>query len=440
MTFGERLADVRELIASQRWIVAEKLLVPLCERHPHVEAVWRLMGDCLLAQRRFSEAEAAYDSALVANPGSSAAQLGLATIYSLRSRSDLALSILDRLPEAAETMALRRRIKAQARELEPASRFVRAVADIERALGQDDIYTALAVQDDIKREASLLRRLHWEREPILASAAYFAFNPTAESTLRHYQPDWIRVAAEFDFLHWPRRIQPWIEGRTVADVGCGHGSYSLGYVVAGAAEYVGIDPVVERQSTISRHKLRRGDAPFPCTPEEIEQRFPQVQILSGRFEEAAQARKFDTVTLHNVTEHLMDIEAVFEGLSSLMKPTSRVVFVHHNYYCWNGHHQKPASISDLDEQDREQAKYIDWRHVRFEPPPDHYIATSLNRIRLEPLRALCERLWTIETWEERRSPANVLERMTPEIRESLPEFSDDDLFVNAVFVVARPKG
>lgn len=286
---------------------------------------------------------------------------------------------------------------------------------------------------------SLLRRLHWEREPLLSSAAYFAFNPTSEGTVRGYHADWFRVATDFDFLHWPKSMQRWVEGRSVADIGCGHGAYSLGYVVAGAKEYVGIDPVIEPDSRVARNKLRRQDAPFPCSPAEIQQRFPQVSIRPGRFEEVAQARTFDTISLHNVTEHLMDIERVFEDLCQLMTPSSRVIFVHHNYYCWNGHHQKPSSIADLDEDNAEHARFFDWRHIRFDPPPDHYIATDLNRIRLGDLKSLCERLWTLETWEQRHSPPNVLERMTPQIRASLAEFSDDDLFVNAVGVVARLK-
>jgi SAM-dependent methyltransferase len=439
LTFAQRLDAARELIAGQRWIIAEEALRPLCERHPGSEAAWRLLGDCLAAQRRYSDAEAAYDSALVASPGSVAVRRGLANLYVLRSRFDLAGGLLDRLPQTAETMALRRRIQAQAQDADPSAYFVHLVGEIERAIGEDRLDLALAAQADIKRRASALRRLHWEREPVLGCAAYFAFNPSDEATIRRYRPDWIRAAVEFDFAHWPKRVQRWVEGLDVADIGCGHGAYSLGFVIAGAASYVGMDPTVDLDSTTARNKLRRDDATFVCAPSDIQAALPQVTILPGAFEEVAKDRTFDTILMHNVTEHLLEIQTVFEGLAALMRPGGKVIFVHHNYYCWNGHHQRPASLSDLKEADDEQAQYFDWRHIRFQPPADHYIATGLNRIRLEDLRALCERLWRIETWDERRSPPGILARMTPRIRASLPEFDDDELEINAVFVVASAR-
>ncbi|HEY2177626.1 MAG TPA: tetratricopeptide repeat protein [Caulobacteraceae bacterium] len=439
LTFAERLEAVRELIAGRRWILAEEALRPLCERHPGSEAAWRLLGDCLAAQRRYADAEAAYDSALVASPGSVAARQGLARLYAQRSRFDLAGAILDRLPRTAETVALRRRISAQGHDADPSAYFIHLVGEIERAIGENRTDLALAAQADIKRRASVLRRLHWEREPVLGCAAYFAFNPTEAATIHRYRPDWLRAAVEFDFVHWPKRVQRWVEGLDVADIGCGQGAYSLGFVIAGAASYFGVDPTVDLVSTAARNKLRREDAVFVCAPSDIQAALPQVTILPGAFEDMAAERTFDTILMHNVTEHLLDIEAVFEGLTALMRPAGKVIFVHHNYYCWNGHHQRPASLSDLKEDDAEQARYYDWRHVRFEPPADHYIATGLNRIRLADLRALCERLWRIETWDERRSPPEILARMTPELRASLPEFGDDELEVNAVFVVAAAK-
>jgi SAM-dependent methyltransferase len=436
LTFGQRLQTARELVAERRWIVAEGELRPLTERHPGAEAPWRLLGDCLAAQRRFSEAEAAYDAARVANPRSTAAQLGLASLQVLRSRFDLAAAILDRLPDGAEVRSLRRRIRAQIQDQDPSAYFVNLVDEIDRAIADERLDDALAAQADIKRRASALRRLHWEREPVLACAAYFAFNPDDETTLRQYQPDWLRAAVEFDFVHWPKRVHRWVEGRSVADIGCGHGAYSLGFVIAGAGSYVGIDKVVDLTSTVARNKLRREEANFVAAPADIQARFSQVSILAGAFEDVAQDATFDTLLMHNVTEHLMDIEAVFDGLDRMMRPGARLIFVHHNFYGWNGHHMAPASLADLEEDDAEQAKYYDWRHIRFEPPADHFIATGLNRIRLAELRALVERRWTIEAWDERRSPPQVLARMTPEIRASLAEFDDDELEINAVFVVA----
>ncbi|MFT5007059.1 MAG: tetratricopeptide (TPR) repeat protein, partial [Paracoccaceae bacterium] len=97
----------------------------------------------------------------------------------------------------------------------------------------------------------------WNDDPVNATIAYFRNAPNLDVALRNYDPHLIDVATRFDYITWPKRIQDHVIGKSVLDVGCGFGGYGMGFLVAGAVGYVGLDPVMELDSPCAKNKRTR---------------------------------------------------------------------------------------------------------------------------------------------------------------------------------------
>ena len=137
----------------------------------------------------------------------------------------------------------------------------------------------------------------------------------------------------------------------------------------------------------------------------------------------------------------MNIEEVFDGIRGRLRRDGLIVYHHHNFFCWNGHHQRPRTVDEIDASDPEQRKYLDWAHLGYRPEPDEYVARHLNRIRLDELRALTEKSFEIEIWDERLSdPGRGAGRLTAEIRAHHPEVSVRELTTQGVLCCARLRG
>lgn len=285
----------------------------------------------------------------------------------------------------------------------------------------------------------------WARDKDQATVAYFRNATDVAAALRNYDPHLIDISTRFDYVAWPKRIQQYVRGRSVLDVGCGFGGFGMGFLIAGATSYAGLDPAMDLDSTRAKNKRVRKWDDMGVTPREIAAALPAVRLFQSSSEDKSFDETFDTIALHNVTEHLMQLEEVLSGLVRLCKPDTDVVFHHHNYYCWNGHHLAPNQPPQLDESDPKQQLVYDWRHINAVPdlPEDHYILNNLNRVRLDELRALTEKYFDIVRWDEIPSSQATLARLTPEIvervRETVPDITERELSVNAVLAVARPK-
>lgn len=286
---------------------------------------------------------------------------------------------------------------------------------------------------------------NWARDVTRAKVAYFHFAPDIEAALLNYDPHLVDVSTRFDYVSWPRRIQPYVRGKKVLDVGCGFGGFGMGFLVAGAASYVGIDPGMDLDSTKAKDKRKRQWDDMGVTPRQIAETLPAIRLIQGAAEDGGIDETFDTVTLHNVTEHLMDLDGALASLTKLCHPQTALVLHHHSFYSWNGHHLPPVQPEHLDESDPRHQRIYDWRHLSEEPEPplSRMVQSSLNRVRLDELRALVEKHYVIDAWEETPSSDPAVARLTPEVvarvREKIPDITERELTVNTVLVVAHPK-
>jgi len=273
-----------------------------------------------------------------------------------------------------------------------------------------------------------------------ARVALHCFNIGANDIEQHDIPALIAAAVELGYLSWPRKLRPLVQGRSVIDIGCGTGLHGIGFVVVGATRYVGVDPRIDPQRDRVKD-LRTGKwIQLGWTGADIMRMMPRIKLFSGGIEELPKDACFDVALMHNVTEHLPDLESVLATTAKHLRPDGELVFNHHNFYSWNGHHLPPKRVSDIDASDPEQKKYLDWAHLDYEPPPNHYFRRGLNKIRISDLKTMTERYFKIDEWVLVPSgPEQGAERLSDEIRARHPQLTDLDFTTQHVFCRASPK-
>ena len=281
---------------------------------------------------------------------------------------------------------------------------------------------------------------YYHRDPALVRTAYRYFNTYAADRKRNEAPKLFDRAAELGYLSWPKHIRGLIAGRDVLDIGCGTGVHGIGFVISGVNSYTGVDPRIDPSRGRAKD-LRSGKwVAFGWTGAQIMERIPRIRLFSGGVEELPAEDRYDVAVLHNVTEHLPDLDAVLAATVEHLRDDGELIFNHHNFFCWNGHHRPPKRVADIDPNDEEQRNYVDWAHVDFDPPEGHYIRRGLNRLRIHEVREITERYFDVREWtlvpsrEEQGAG-----RLTAAIRARHPELGDEDFLVQHIFCRAVPK-
>ena len=276
---------------------------------------------------------------------------------------------------------------------------------------------------------------YWRRYPHFLKANDWSFSRVNALPLPAVQQ-----TLELGYLRWPKALAPWCQGKDVVDVGCGMGLHGLGFLLEGARSYTGVDPLIKPKSGVlkSLHSGKRLDCGW--TPEMLMERIDRFRMIRGISNELEGRRLFDVATLHNATEHLTDLAGVFASVARLLRPGGRLIFSHHNWFSWNGHHQEPKTIGRLDLTNPVQPRFADWAHLDGTHPPDHYVMTKLNRLRLEEVRAITGQHFEIEL--ERTTPSTPNQgagRLTGAIHARHPDLTAADFTTQSLFCVARLK-
>ena len=293
---------------------------------------------------------------------------------------------------------------------------------------QNDTVAHLQPVADIKKSAHLAMRAYWLNN---ADKAWRG---------KAFAPRIIERAFDFGYMSWPRTIQNLVKGKDILDIGCGPGLHGIGYLVLGANSYVGVDPIAKPNKDRAKNLTAKRKEPFGWTPNQIHQQIPPWQVTPLPLQSLDKGDGFDLAVLHNVTEHLSDLEGIFEAMAERLRPDGKVVYNHHNFYAWNGHHLPPKTVSAINLDDAGQREMIDWGHVEFDPPEGHYIGRGLNRIRLDDIIDLTHKYFDVEEFDERPSrPDTGLGRLNDKIRERYPYLTDRDFETQNLFCIARKK-
>ena len=255
-----------------------------------------------------------------------------------------------------------------------------------------------------------------------------------------FQPEILQQAFDYGYMGWPSKVQSIVHGKDIVDIGCGPGLHGIGYLAAGAKSYIGTDPIIKLDKDRVKNLTRKLKEPFGWTPREISAVVEPWNVTPELVQSLPPERNFDVATLHNVTEHLIYIEDVFREIALRLRPGGIILYNHHNFYTWNGHHLTPKSVGEINPGVPDQALYMDWNHISYTPDPEHYISRGLNRIRLDDLLALTSKYFDILTSEEIPTrPEHGALRLTDEIRARFPHLEDRDFLTQNLFVTARVK-
>ncbi|MFT5470475.1 MAG: SAM-dependent methyltransferase [Verrucomicrobiales bacterium] len=263
------------------------------------------------------------------------------------------------------------------------------------------------------------------------------FNPLA---FRNLDQQLLASAIAHKNMHWPRKIGRYVRGKDVLDVGCGRSLYAVGFLFSGAKSYTGVDPTLDLESNVIKDSsgLHGQYKESDWTPKSIESRLPNVNFVSGLTSDLPDGEQFDVLAMHNVTEHLMEIEDAFAEFATRIRPGGRIIFRHPSFHAWGGHHMKPRTLNEIVDGDEEQAKYSDWNHLNERADWPDKIRKKQNRIRLGELKALVEQHFELELWQTRKSwPNEGGERLTPEILARSPGFTEEELLTQCVICVGR---
>jgi len=285
----------------------------------------------------------------------------------------------------------------------------------------------------------MLRTFH--EDPQQLFLAYFHCNRVSPRSLAIFAPRLFRATLEFGYLGWPRKIAADLHGRHVLDVGCGQGLHGVGSLFVGARSYTGVDASLDPSDHGVKDKRGGTSRPFPWTPRQIERRLLGFRLLAQALEDGLPEAEYDLVVLHNSTEHVASVEQAFEACRDRLRPGGRIIFNHHNYAAWNGHHMAPKFVSRIDLTDSRQQQLVDWGHLSPAMMRDEALSRIVNRIRLDDLRALTVRFFEIETWDERPSDRERGgERLTQAVLRRYPEYSERELRTQGVFCRAIRRG
>ena len=282
--------------------------------------------------------------------------------------------------------------------------------------------------------------LRFERKLLREYARYFLNNGFGRQARARFVPVLIRKTSEFEYIRWPKRLQPHVKGRDVLDIGCGMGLHGVGFVVSGVKSYTGCDPIVDLDSDLVKNQASGRREQCGWSPRKMMARLPQLHYVPGSVNDLPVSQAFDVIVMHNTTEHLVDIVRVFESVHDRLKPDGRLIFNHHNFYAWNGHHLTPKSVSAIDVTDLRQQRVMDWAHLHPDAELDSHFATRVNRITLDHLRSLTERHFEIAEWHEQLSnETEGRSRLTQEILIANAPRTRRELETQSVYCVARKR-
>jgi SAM-dependent methyltransferase len=302
----------------------------------------------------------------------------------------------------------------------------------------EDIKRVLATDPRSEKGITELCRIARESRDFGAAVAHL--RSIAPHQLADVPDDLIARTVDFGYVTWPFTIRELIEGKDVLDVGCGSGMHGLGFIMAGARSYTGLDPLIDLASSKVKHKSRRYWTDFGYTAGQIADLVPGVELIPGVFEDVAPDRIFDVAVMHYATEHFHNLEQVFAGVAARLRPGGKILFQHHNYFAWNGHHMQPKLISNIQPGDPKQERYMDWAHLRFIDEPDADTDRKVNKVRIGELRAITERYFKIDEWRLIQSKASEgAGRLTDEIAARWSAYSREELTTQSVFCVAETR-
>lgn len=276
------------------------------------------------------------------------------------------------------------------------------------------------------------------RGPMQMLRSFWSLNADKPWRAEAFQPAILQKAMLFGYTNWANKLDLSVAGKDILDVGCGPGLHGLGYLALGANSYLGVDPELRMDKDRVKNLVSNSRDHFGWSPIEISQRMPPWTVRAMAVEQLDTDQTFDVALLLDVLAHVEDLDLVLAKIASLMRPEGEIVVRHKNFYCWNGHQQKPNKVTEVDLDNPEHQQLVDWNHIGWDAPPDHYISRMLNKAKLDDVTGAIERYFIIDSHSEMKLESETgLGRLTDAIRMRYPGLTDRDFETQSIFITGR---
>lgn len=244
----------------------------------------------------------------------------------------------------------------------------------------------------------------------------------------------MEVAAGFDHHLWPLELRDLTAGKDVLDFGCGATLHGPVFRALGAKTYTGVDRAVDHAKKKFRSRRTKSFESTGFTLADVSRLLPGVSYFRG--DRVTSVAAFDVVLMQSVTHRALDLEALLQQLHRALRPNGRLWVNHMNFHSWSGHQRAPKSPGSYNPNNPDEYALADWRHVSAMPES---LKQEFNAVRLTEVRRMIDRLFDVEQWSVVREKKVVESRLTREVRDRLPGYTDAELLIKSVTCVATKK-
>jgi len=245
-----------------------------------------------------------------------------------------------------------------------------------------------------------------------------------------------RGAVDLGHFELPLQLKSFCHDRDLLHLSCGQSLNCVVFRALGARTYTGVDENVSLIRKKFRSRATKETIDLGLSLSDVTRLMPGITFLKS--DRISLTDAFDGVVLQG-THKIMDLEATFAQLHRALRPRGQIWFSHDNFYAWGGHQGDPKSPSRYDPKDNAQRAFVDWGHVKFEPPEGHRFLTSLNRLRIVDLRRIVDTYFEVEQWKEVPDRSSIPPRLTPAVRRKLKGYTDQDLLTKQVICRATKR-
>ena len=237
-----------------------------------------------------------------------------------------------------------------------------------------------------------------------------------------------RGAVDLGHCEFPLQLKSFCQDKDLLHLACGQSLNCVVFRALGARSYTGVDENV----SLVRKKFRsrtKETVDLGLSLSDVTRLMPGITFLKSNRITLADA--FDAIVVAGV-HRIADLEGTFAQLHRALRPRGQIWFSHDNFFAWAGHQGEPKNPGRYDPGNEAHRQFVDWGHVTFDPPEDHRIRTSLNRMRIADLRRIVDTYFEVEQWKEIPDRPPIPSRLTTEVRRKLKGYTDQDLLIRQV--------
>jgi hypothetical protein len=193
----------------------------------------------------------------------------------------------------------------------------------------------------------------------------------------------------------------------------------------GAVSYIGCIGEGDRARRSYRNPLTMARVRSSLAVPDLEELDPAVSFVEEIGPEHAHSADI-VIARPEPTGKALD-HAIDTGLR-LLKPGGRLILHWRNPRSWSGHGRTPQTVDQINPQDSDQAKFVDWAHL----PRMHASVPNFDQV-----RSRLESHFAIEDWTDELDAPDAVIRVTPRIHRAHANLGPADFIARMAVITAK---